>query len=129
MKSGFARSAAQTLKSRHTTLMTPTIAQDKNTGRSRGFGFLWFPSEGDRSAAIEDMHKSMLRDREISVTAAVPQSQTAPGTPASALGGYRRTGPSRGGYGGGYGADRGRYGDRGGYGGGYGADRGCVVQH
>lgn len=95
--------------------------QDKHTGRSRGFGFVWFPNDEDRQAAIAEMHKSTLRDRAISVTAAVPQNQTAPGTPAAALGGYRRPGPPRGG---GYG-DRSRY-DRGGYGGGYGADRGCA---
>jgi len=95
------------------------VMKDKHTGRSRGFGFVWFPNDEDRQAAIAEMHKSTLRDRAISVTAAVPQNQTAPGTPAAALGGYRRPGPPRGG---GYG-DRSRY-DRGGYGGGYGADRG-----
>lgn len=56
------------------------------TNRSRGFGFVWFSTEDDQSRAISEMHKTVLSNREISVTAAIPQSQTAPGTPASALG-------------------------------------------
>jgi RNA recognition motif-containing protein len=63
--------------------------QDKITNRSRGFGFIWFGTEEDKNLAIKEMHKVQLNDREISVTNAIPQSQTAPGTPGAARGGGR----------------------------------------
>mmetsp|Transcript_32082 Transcript_32082/g.90972 ORF Transcript_32082/g.90972 Transcript_32082/m.90972 type:complete len:325 (-) Transcript_32082:72-1046(-) len=87
------------------------VMKDKFTNRSRGFGFVWFLNAEDKDAAIADLHKQMVGGREISVTSAIPQSQTAPGTPAAALGGAGRRGGDRA-YGNRY-ADRGRYGDRG----------------
>lgn len=121
------------------------VMTDKYSGRSRGFGFVWFPSEASREAAIDKLHGHELSGRKISVTKAVPQSQTAPGTPAEALrrgetvsrdqgrirrGGGRERDRDRGyhPYNGGGGYPRSRYEDRGygsryedrGYGGGYG---------
>jgi RNA recognition motif-containing protein len=58
---------------------------DKMTGRSRGFGFVMFSNEKDQVAAIEGMHNTEVDGRRISVTRAVPQADTAPGTPADAL--------------------------------------------
>lgn len=87
------------------------IMVDKRTGRSRGFGFVFFAEKAGLDEAIGKMHETDLEGRRISVRKAVPQDQTAPGTPASALSGDRyRAGYDRGGYdkayrGGGY--DRG----------------------
>lgn len=58
---------------------------DKMTGRSRGFGFVMFGDKRDQDAAIEAMHNTEVDGRRISVTRAVPQAETAPGTPADAL--------------------------------------------
>ena len=58
---------------------------DKMTGRSRGFGFVMFAVKRDQDAAIEKMHNTEVEGRRISVTRAVPQAETAPGTPADAL--------------------------------------------
>ena len=120
---------------------------DRNTGKSRGFGFLYFHDVQGQDDAIKDMHNNELEGRRISVVKAVPMDQTKPGTPAGVLGGglgsrstYNDRGPrggdrDRGGYDRdrnersydrGYDRDRGfdrgvdRYGggDRGGYGGG-----------
>ena len=44
-------------------------------------------------AAIKEMHDSELEGRKISCNRAIPQSETAPGTPASAL--ADGTGPGR----------------------------------
>lgn len=60
---------------------------DKMTGRSRGFGFVAFDNDDDLKEACRQMHDSDLDGRKISCIVAVPQAETAPGTPASALAG------------------------------------------
>ncbi len=100
--------------------------------RRRGFGFVWFKDKIGMEDAMADMHNKELEGRKISVTRAVPMSETKPGTPAGQLGGgegartreisrpyprehYGRDSRGGGGYGGGdRGYDRGY--DRGGYG-------------
>lgn len=63
------------------------VMLDKMTGRSRGFGFVTFATEEELAQAVKHMHDSDLDGRKISCTKAIPQSETAPGTPASALAG------------------------------------------
>ena len=63
---------------------------DRHTGRSRGFGFVTFDKVSDAEEAIKALHETDVDGRKVSVTKAIPQSQTAPGTPASALMGSRR---------------------------------------
>ena len=58
---------------------------DRQTGRSRGFGFVWFRDKRGLDSAIEKMHNADLDGRRISVARAVPQAETAPGTPADLL--------------------------------------------
>lgn len=65
------------------------IMIDKHTMRSRGFGFVTFEDKKGMEEAIEIMHNKELEGRTISVTRAIPQDQTLPGTPAAALGGGR----------------------------------------
>ena len=66
------------------------VMLDKMTNRSRGFGFVTFDTEKDLMDSIASMHDSDLDGRKISCTKAIPQSETAPGTPASALAGTLR---------------------------------------
>jgi RNA recognition motif-containing protein len=66
---------------------------DRLTQRSRGFGFVHFDTAEDLEEAIKVMHNHELDGRKISVTRAIPQSETAPGTPAGVLG--SRGGPAR----------------------------------
>lgn len=66
-----------------------TIMIDRKTMRSRGFGFVTFSDKKGMEEAIEKMHNKELEGRRISVTRAIPQDQTLPGTPAAALGGGR----------------------------------------
>ncbi|PSC70478.1 glycine-rich RNA-binding RZ1A isoform B [Micractinium conductrix] len=109
------------------------VMMDKMTGRSRGFGFVMFADRRDQDAAIDRMHNTEVDGRRISVTRAVPQNETAPGTPADALrrgttvprdaGRQNFRGGYGGGGGGGYGRERGGYGGGGYGGGGYGGGR------
>lgn len=58
---------------------------DKITNRSRGFGFVTFNDKALMEKAVAEMHEANIENRKISVTKAIPQSETAPGTPAAAL--------------------------------------------
>jgi RNA recognition motif-containing protein len=41
---------------------------ERNSHRSRGFGFVWFPDETSREAAIDKHNKTEISGRNISVT-------------------------------------------------------------
>ncbi|XP_018847818.1 glycine-rich RNA-binding protein-like [Juglans regia] len=93
------------------------IINDRETGRSRGFGFVTFSNEKSMRDAIEGMNGQNLDGRNITVNEA--QSR---GNGGGGGGGY-----SRGGGGGGYGGGGGRREGGGGYsrgGGGYGSGGG-----
>ena len=61
------------------------VMLDKITNRSRGFGFVTFNDKALMEKAVAEMHEVNIENRKISVTKAIPQSETAPGTPAAAL--------------------------------------------
>lgn len=88
------------------------IVMDRDTGRSKGFGFVEMSSANEAAAAIEKLNGSDMGGRSLVVNEARPME------------------PRTGGFGGGRGGDRGgdrggRGGDRGGFGGGgRGGDRG-----
>lgn len=93
------------------------VMVDKNTGRSRGFGFVLFKDEQGMDDAVRKFHDTEYEGRKISVRRAIPQDQTAPGTPAAALAAGRRydrterggSRADRGGYRAGAGYERGGY--------------------
>lgn len=83
------------------------VISDRNTGRSRGFGFVTFEAPESAEKAISEMNGSTLDGREITVTEAKEKRRDGGG------GGHRG--------GGGFGGNRGgggRGGNRGGFGGG-----------
>ena len=79
------------------------IVTDRDTGRSRGFGFVEFATKEEGEAAVAQFHGYQLNGRALTVNEAKPQEP--------------RGGGGRGGYGGGRG---GGYGGGGNRGGGYG---------
>ncbi len=79
------------------------VMMERDTGRSKGFGFVEMGSEAEAQAAIQGLNGQQVGGRGLVVNEARPME------------------PRSGGFGGGRGGDRGGYGgggDRGGYGGG-----------
>ncbi|TKX27277.1 RNA recognition motif-containing protein 1 [Elsinoe australis] len=93
------------------------VVKDRDTGRSRGFGFVRFANEADADKAIDAMNNVEFDGRQIRVDKASERS----GPPGGGRGGF---GGGRGG--GGYGMGGGGYGQApyGGGGGGYGYGQG-----
>jgi RNA recognition motif-containing protein len=92
------------------------IVQDRETGRSRGFGFVEMSSEEDANNAIAQFNGQEYDGRNMVVNEARPREDGGGGNRGGGRGGYGGGGGGRGGYGGG----GGRGGNRGGGGGGYG---------
>jgi cold-inducible RNA-binding protein len=88
------------------TVDSAKIVMDRDTGRSKGFGFVEMSSGDEAAAAIEKLNGSDMGGRSLVVNEARPME------PREHRGG---------GFGGGRGGDRG---GRGGFGGGRGGDRG-----
>lgn len=87
------------------TVESASVIEDRETGRSRGFGFVEMATPEEAAAAIEQFNGKDFGGRNLTVNEAKPKADR---------GGGGGGGRGRGGYGGG---DRDR-GDRGGYGGG-----------
>jgi cold-inducible RNA-binding protein len=95
----------QQLFSQAGTVESATVVEDRDTGRSRGFGFVEMASKEDGEKAIEQFNGTDLAGRNLTVNEARPREDR---------GGRGGGGGGRGGYGG----NRGGGGGRGGYGGG-----------
>ncbi len=80
---------------------TVKIIMDKETDRSKGFGFVEMADEESGQKAIDELNETEFQGREIVVKKARPREDNNRG------GGY---GGGRGGYGGGRGGNRGSYG-------------------
>ena len=90
------------------TVESASVVEDRDTGRSRGFGFVEMATADDAAAAIEQFNGKEFGGRNLTVNEARPKTDRGGG------GGGYGGGRDRGGYGGGGGGGR----DRGGYGGG-----------
>ena len=101
------------------------VISDRETGRSRGFGFVEMPDDAEASKAIEALNESQFNGRPLTVNEAKPREPRAAGGGGygGGGGGYGGGGGGRGGYGGG-GGGRGGYGGGGGGRGGYGGGGG-----
>jgi RNA recognition motif-containing protein len=101
------------------------VISDRETGRSRGFGFVEMPNDTEAQAAIDGLNDKPFRGRRLRVNEAQPREPRAGGG-AGGGGGARgySGGGGRGSSGSGYGGGRGGRGGSGGYGGGGGGGYG-----
>jgi cold-inducible RNA-binding protein len=97
----------QELFSHYGTVQSAQVIVDRETNRSKGFGFVEMGSDAEAQAAIQGLHEHEYDGRRLTVNEAKPREARGGG------GGY---GGGRSGGGGGYGG--GRSGGGGGYGGG-----------
>ena len=80
------------------TVMSAKVITDRDTGRSKGFGFVEMDSEEEATAAITALNGKEVDGRALTVNEARPMTDRGRGG---------RGGGGRGGYGGGYGGGRG----------------------
>jgi len=100
------------LFSQHGTVSSAEVIQDRDTGRSKGFGFVQMGTDDEAQAAISALNGQQHDGRALTVNEAKPREDRPRGGGGGGGGG-------RGGYGGGGGG-----GGRGGYGGGSGGGGG-----
>ncbi len=93
------------------TVETVNIVEDRDTGRSRGFGFVEMSSKEEGQAAIEQLNGKEIDGRSLTVNEARPREERSGGGGGGNRGGG---GGGRGGYGGGGGGNRGGGGGGGG---------------
>jgi RNA recognition motif-containing protein len=110
----------QQLFSQAGTVESASVVEDRETGRSRGFGFVEMSTNEEGQAAIQQFNGKDFNGRNLTVNEARPREDR---------GGSRGGGGGRGGFGGGGGGGRGGYGGGGGGGnrgggGGYGGGGG-----
>jgi len=82
------------------TVDSASVITDRESGRSRGFGFVEMPDDEEAQKAIDGLNGTTLDDREIKVNKARPRTPRRGGGGGGGRGG--------GGGGGGYGGDRDR---------------------
>lgn len=119
--------ALEQLFSQHGEVRSAQVVMDRETGRSKGFGFVEMADEAGAQAAIAGLNGQDVGGRQLTVNEARPREERSGGGGYGGGGGGGRRGGGGYGGGGGGGYGGGGYGggggDRGGYGGGGGGGR------
>ena len=97
---GTTDSTLEQLFAEYGTVQSAQVIVDRDTGRSKGFGFVEMGSDQEAQAAIKGLSEKEVDGRRLTVNEAKPRED--------------RGGGGRGGYGGGGGGGRGGYGGGGG---------------
>ena len=101
----------ESLFSAHGSVQSAEVIMDRETGRSKGFGFVEMSNDDEAQAAISALNGSQHAGRALTVNEARPKTSSGGGG-RGGRGGYG--GGGGGGYGGGGGGGRGGYGGGGG---------------
>jgi len=102
-------STLQELFTPHGTVRSAEVISDRDTGRSKGFGFVEMGSDAEAQAAIAALHGKEHGGRALTVNEAKPRESRGPGGGGGGGGGRRGGGGGGGGYGGGGGGGGRRY--------------------
>jgi len=89
------------------TVESASVVEDRETGRSRGFGFVEMSSKEEGAAAISQFNGKEVNGRALNVNEAKPREPRSGGGGGGGRGGF---GGGRGGFGGGRGNGGGGYG-------------------
>jgi RNA recognition motif-containing protein len=89
----------------HGQVSSAQVIMDRDTGRSKGFGFVEMSSDQEAQAAIQAFNGQMVNGRQLTVNEARPKTE---GGGRGGRGGYGGGGRSGGGHGGGGGGGYGR---------------------
>src|SRR5438128_4047692 len=115
---GVTESTLTQLFEAHGTVQSAQVIMDRDTGRSKGFGFVEMGSDQEAQAAIAALNGKEVEGRALTVNEARPKGEGGGGRGFGGGGGGRGgPGGGRGGSGGGGGGGRGGYGGGGGGGG------------
>jgi RNA recognition motif-containing protein len=109
------------LFAQHGSVQSAEVISDRETGRSKGFGFVQMGTDEEAQAAIAALNGQEHDGRPLTVNEAKPREDRPRGGGGGGFGGGGRGGGGgggKGGYGGGGGGGRGGYGGGGGGGGG-----------
>jgi cold-inducible RNA-binding protein len=101
---GVTDSALEQMFAAHGSVVSAQIIMDRDTGRSKGFGFVEMSNDQEAQAAIAAMNGQQVEGRTLTVNEARPKESRGPGGGGGGRGGY-----GGGGGGGGYGGRRDRY--------------------
>jgi len=82
------------------------VITDRDTGRSKGFGFVEMADDGEADTAISKLNGTQFEGRAINVSEARPQAPREGGPRRGGFGGGGGGGQRRGGFGGGGGGNR-----------------------
>ena len=104
-------SELEQLFSQHGTVQSAEVIADRDTGRSKGFGFVQMGSDAEAQAAIAALNGQDMDGRNLTVNEAKPREDRprSGGGGGGGRGGYGGGGGGGGGYGGGGGGGRKRY--------------------
>ena len=97
---GVTDSTLEQMFTAHGTVESAQVIMDRDTGRSKGFGFVEMKTDQEAQAAIAALNGKDVEGRALTVNEARPRTEG---------GGRGGRGGSGGGYGGGGGGGRGRY--------------------
>lgn len=100
----------------HGQVASAQIINDRDTGRSKGFGFVEMSSDEEAQAAITALNGQQHGGRALTVNEARPREERSGGGGGGGRGGFGGGGGGRGGFGGGGGGGRGGFGGGGGRG-------------
>jgi len=90
----------------HGTVQSAQVIMDRDTGRSKGFGFVEMGSDQEAQAAIQALNGKEVDGRSLTVNEAKPRTEGGGGGRGGYGGGRGGSGGGRGGYGGGGGGGR-----------------------